>query len=195
MVMNFDEAYWQERYLNNSTGWDIGYVSTPLKSYFDQLEDKDIRILIPGAGNAYEAGYLWDLGFKQVDVLDIATAPLEAFKNQLPNFPEEQLIQRDFFNHQADYDLIVEQTFFCALDPQLRSNYVRKTSELLKPGGKLVGLLWNKSMNTVRPPFGGSEEEYRRLFSPFFDLEIMSTAYNSIPPRAGAETFIKFRKV
>ena len=195
MRINFDEAYWQGRYLNNSTGWDIGYVSTPLKSYFDQLEAKEIRILIPGAGNAYEAAYLWNLGFKHVDVLDVASAPLETFRQQFSDFPVNQLINGDFFDHKGSYDLMVEQTFFCALDPMLRQDYVKKAWELLKPNGKLVGLLWNKPMNTDRPPFGGSEEEYDHLFAPFFHLEVLQTAYNSIPPRAGAEAFIKFRKI
>ncbi len=48
-----EENYWTNRYKIESTGWDIGYASTPLKEYIDQLSDKTIRILIPGAGNAY----------------------------------------------------------------------------------------------------------------------------------------------
>lgn len=41
------EKYWTERYLEGRTGWDIGYLSTPIKTYIDQLKDKDISILIP----------------------------------------------------------------------------------------------------------------------------------------------------
>ena len=44
--------YWETRWQNNETGWDIGYVSPPLKRYFDDLPDKSIKIFIPGAGNA-----------------------------------------------------------------------------------------------------------------------------------------------
>ena len=64
MIDTFNENYWTERYANNQTGWDFGYVSAPLKEYFDQLTDRSLRILIPGAGNAYEAEYLWSLGFR-----------------------------------------------------------------------------------------------------------------------------------
>jgi len=56
--------YWENRYQNQQTGWDIGEISSPLKAYIDQLEDKSIKILIPGAGNAYEAEYLFLNGFK-----------------------------------------------------------------------------------------------------------------------------------
>jgi Thiopurine S-methyltransferase (TPMT). len=52
------ETNWQERYLNQQTGWDIGEISQPLKAYFDQLTDKRMRILVPGGGNGYEAAYL-----------------------------------------------------------------------------------------------------------------------------------------
>lgn len=53
-----DAHYWNERYQNSATGWDIGAVSTPLKEYIDQLDSKEIRILIPGCGNAYVSAAL-----------------------------------------------------------------------------------------------------------------------------------------
>ena len=47
-------------------GWDLGEVSPPIKSYIDTLEDKNIRILIPGCGNTYEAEYLLEQGFTKL---------------------------------------------------------------------------------------------------------------------------------
>lgn len=64
--MQLDADFWNERYSSQQTGWDIGSPSTPLKEYIDQLTDKDIRILIPGCGNAYEAEYLHQQGFSNV---------------------------------------------------------------------------------------------------------------------------------
>ena len=58
-LLNMDKQYWSQRYQEGQTGWDIGGVSAPLAAYFDQLEDKNLRILIPGAGNAHEAAYLF----------------------------------------------------------------------------------------------------------------------------------------
>jgi thiopurine S-methyltransferase len=63
-VNNLDKQYWENRYKENQTGWNIGYISTPIKLYINQLTDKSIRILIPGGGNSYEAEYLWLNGFK-----------------------------------------------------------------------------------------------------------------------------------
>jgi thiopurine S-methyltransferase len=60
---NLPAKFWDELYNTGQTGWDIGYVSTPLKAYFDQLSNQSLEILIPGAGNAYEAEYLYKNGF------------------------------------------------------------------------------------------------------------------------------------
>jgi thiopurine S-methyltransferase len=189
-VKDLTAAYWNSRYLKNDFGWDIGYASTPLKEYILQLENKETLILIPGAGNGYEAQLLVELGFKNVYVLDFAQAPLEAIKKRIPDFPEKHLLQKDFFEYQGQFDLIIEQTFFCAIDPVLRKRYVDQMHQLLKPNGKLVGLLFNDPMNYDRPPFGGNEPEYRELFSKRFDIKIMDPCYNSIKPRAGKELFV-----
>jgi methyl halide transferase len=111
------ETYWSNRYNNQNIGWDIGYPSTPLKEYIDQLKDKTICILIPGAGNAYEAEYLIEKGFTNIYVMDISKIPLDNFRKRNPNFPEERLIESDFFEHTGSYDLILEQTFFCSFEP------------------------------------------------------------------------------
>ena len=71
--MSSDKDYWTQRYKDDLTGWDIGAVSTPLKTYFDQLTDKSLRILIPGAGNAHEADIpLHKQGFSNVSILDVS---------------------------------------------------------------------------------------------------------------------------
>lgn len=57
-----DENFWSERYKLGLTGWDIGRPSSPLLQYLDQIENKSIRVLIPGAGNAYGADYTFRIG-------------------------------------------------------------------------------------------------------------------------------------
>ncbi|MBT8275221.1 MAG: methyltransferase domain-containing protein [Bacteroidia bacterium] len=192
--MQFIEGYWNHRYLQGETGWDIGYVSTPLQAYFDQLTNKDLRILIPGGGNSYEAEYLFKQGFTNIYVLDISVIALQNFQKRVPDFPLEQLLHQDFFDLNDRFDLIVEQTFFCALNPSERSRYVVKMHSLLKENGKLAGLLFNIPLFEDHPPFGGNEQEYRQLFSEYFSIDIMETAHNSIPKRAGNELFIKLQK-
>jgi SAM-dependent methyltransferase len=181
--------YWNERYKTNDAKWDLGSVSTPLKGYFDTLTNKNISILIPGAGNCYEGAYLLEKGFTNITVLDYAAEAIESFKKRIKDDPHVKLICGDFFAHQGQYDLIVEQTFFCALDPSLRKAYAQKMSELLAPKGKLVGLLFKTVPNPQGPPFGGSLAEYQELFSKKFRIEKLEQCYNSIKPRQGRELF------
>ncbi|WP_018477476.1 methyltransferase [Pontibacter roseus] len=193
MNQEFSAAYWQSRYENGQTGWDVGAITTPLKEYFNQLTNAAQRILVPGCGNGYEAEYLYRHGFSNTYVVDVAAAPLEQLATRIPDFPKGQLLQQDFFELDGKYDMIVEQTFFCAIDPSLRQEYARKCANLLAPGGILVGLLFDTTFEHAGPPFGGSREEYRRYFEPYFDFLHFETAYNSIPPRQGRELFIELR--
>lgn len=187
-----EQQYWTKRYQEGRTGWNIGYPSTPLKEYIDQLENKALKILIPGAGNAYEAEYLFQQGFPHVYVLDISPKPLEAFEERNPDFPSTQLLQENFFEHKSQYDLILEQTFFCSFEPTLenRSAYARHMSTLLKPGGKLVGLWFKHPLSpNSRRPFGGTKSGYLGYLLPYFEVKVFEDAYNSIKPRSGNELF------
>ncbi|MEM8928558.1 MAG: SAM-dependent methyltransferase [Bacteroidota bacterium] len=185
-----DARYWNTRYKENRLGWDIGYPSTPLRSYIDQLDDPSLQILIPGGGNSYEAEYLFQNGFTNTFVVDVAQTAKDNFLKRFPNFPGHQFFVQDFFGLKGQFDLILEQTFFCALHPSLRKAYVQKTYELLKPQGKLVGVLFDFPLDGG-PPFGGTKEEYAAHFQPFFQLAVLERCYHSIPPRQGSELFMK----
>ena len=195
MKNKLNKKYWEDRYINHSTGWNIGYASTPLKTYIDQLEDKTIKILIPGAGNGYEAEYLWKNGFNNVYLVDIAKKPLENFKKRIADFPTKQILNINFFDLNDQFDLIIEQTFFCALDPKLREKYANHMYNLLKPKGKIVGLLFNFELTLSGPPFGGSVLEYRSIFENKFKIKILESAINSIKERQGKELFFIFERL
>jgi len=189
--------YWNDRWVKGETAWDMGSPSTPLKEYIDTLQNCEMKILIPGCGNAYEAEYLFSKGFTNVYVVDYARKALEEFSKRVPDFPKEHLLCMDFFEleNSGDWDLIIEQTFFCAIDPSLRARYAEKMFRLISPVGRLVGLLFNDpKLNLETPPFRGSMEEYTTIFKPHFTFDKFEMAYNSIPPRAGRELFINFRR-
>jgi SAM-dependent methyltransferase len=195
----FDCAYWQTRYATpGRDGWDAGRITPPLQAYFNQLVvSQQPRILIPGAGRAYEAEYLHQLGFEHVVVADFAPEPLAAFAARVPSFPPENLWLADFFAlvPAEPFDLVVEQTFFSALAPSQRPAYAQQCAALLRPGGRLVGLLFDTAFaGATEPPFGGSRAEHRGYFEPYFQFTHFDTAYNSLPARAGRELFICLQK-
>jgi len=192
--MNLSESFWENKYKLNKIGWDLGEVSPPLKAYFDQLTNKDLKILIPGGGNSHEAEYLFNNGFKNVYVVDLSKTALNNIKNRVPDFPDVQLILGDFFNLNTTFDLVIEQTFFCAINISLRENYALKMKELLNKNGKLVGLMFDAVLNEKHPPFGGNKKEYTTYFESHFSMDIFTKCYNSFHNRQGMELFVKFVK-
>jgi thiopurine S-methyltransferase len=190
MTLKLNKQFWNNRYLNNETSWDIGIVSTPLKDYFDQLSDKNIKILIPGCGTSHEAEYLHLNGFKNVFVADYALKALSDFSNRVSDFPRMNLLNTDFFKIEDSFDLIIEQTFFCAIDREKRKEYAKKMSELLNQNGKLVGLLFDDQLYEEHPPYGGNKKEYASYFDPYFKFKVFDLAYNSIKERSGRELFM-----
>lgn len=193
-MLNLNDEFWEKKYKTLKIGWDLGVISPPLKSYFDQLENKDVKILIPGGGNSYEAEYLFNIGFKNVFVVDLAKSALNNLKKRVPNFPDSQLILGDFFDLKSTFDLVIEQTFFCALHPKLRPKYALKMNTILSRNGKLVGLLFDAKLNDNHPPFGGNKEEYISYFKPYFLINIFERCYNSYHNRREMELFFKFQK-
>ena len=181
--------YWNSRYVNNQTGWDVGHLTTPLKEYFDQIHDKNLKILIPGSGHSYEAEYLFVNNFKNIFVLDYATTALKNFKKRLPKFPQNQILEMNFFDSCGKFDLIVEQTFFCALDINKRRDYINKVSELLTDKGKLVGLFFDDNFNNESPPYGANKNQYIELLSSKFNIIIFEKCFNSIHSRMNNEFF------
>ncbi|WP_160711553.1 methyltransferase domain-containing protein [Chitinophaga solisilvae] len=188
---NTDLTYWDNRYLTGDTGWDMGRVSPPLQAYIDQVEDRNLRILIPGAGNSYEAAWLQEQGFRHVTVIDIAPSLIAQLRQTFAG-TAVQVLEADFFTHAGTYDLVLEQTFFCAIPPSQREAYVRHMHTLIRPGGRLAGVLFDRTFTQEGPPFGGSKEEYEQLFAPLFTFKTLERCYNSHPARQGTELFINF---
>ena len=130
----------------------------------------------------------------ECDVSDSKLLPNLEQKNDYNDFTLFYFdILGDFFKHEGEYDLVLEQTLFCAIDPSKRAEYVKKSSELLAENGKLAGVLFNTHFDGG-PPFGGSIEEYNGLFREYLRELSIKECYNSIEPRSGKECFLIAKK-
>lgn len=135
-------------------------------------------------------------GFTNVVLVDFAPAPIEDFAKRYPDFPAQHLIRADFFElspEEYQFDWILEQTFFCAITPSRRDEYVKQMAALLKPKGKLVGLLFDKDFGGDDIPYGGSKAEYQQRFAPYFNIDVMEISINSHPARQGSELFLNLQ--
>ena len=193
---NLNKSYWENRYFQNQIGWDLGVVSPAIKFWFDNEKNKSLNILIPGAGNGYEAKYGFENGFKNIFYLDLSDNAVKGFKKNCPYFPNEQILMIDFFDVSqiGFFDVIIEQTFFCAMNPKLRKKYVDKAYQILNSNGKIFGLLFEKIFNTEGPPFGGSHKDYYELFSSKFDIKTLEKTKKSVSARKGFELWMEAKK-
>lgn len=189
---------WNERYLTRDTPWDL---SGPTPEFARLAKDGIFhgRVLVPGGGRGYDAALLAQAGC-EVHLVDFAPAALEAAKAEATRTDAAVRFHcRDFFElpdlseHRGRYDVILEYTFYCAVDPQLRPAYARAAADLLRPGGLLAALFFPTAMDKEGPPFIVSREEVERLFAPYFELRF-EAPQASVKPRAGREFLGLFRR-
>lgn len=192
---SLDRHYWQARWEAGQMGWDIGYASPAITEFADSWADKHAAVLIPGCGNAYEAEHLLKTGFTNITLIDIAPAAVERLKKKFEGNGSIKIICEDFFSHTGKYDLILEQTFFCAILPSRRKEYAAKMFELIKANGTIAGLLFDKQFEKEGPPFGGCPCEYKPIFEPYFTIVKMEPCVISIEPRKGSEVFFIMKPI
>ena len=190
---------WDKLYIDNNTGWDLGQ-PTPV---FTNIA-KDIRpgnLCILGCGHGYDAIMFSQNGFN-VTAVDFAPTPIKYINDKARELSLDIItIQENIFslsprldNH---FDYIIEQTCFCAIDPQKRKAYHDLVYNLLKPGGSIIGLWFpiGKSLSEGGPPFAVSEKEVKLLFNYKWDMKKEEFPNNSIESRLGREKLIIFKKL
>jgi len=192
-MQDASKDFWNSRWETGQTGWDIGAPAPAFTTYFSDLSHKNAAVLIPGCGSGHEAEFLLSIGFTNITVIDIAPKAIAILNEKFRNNPNIKILCGDFFQHEGSYDYIVEQTFFCAIDPNLRHAYVSHTHQLLRPNGKIIAILFDRSFEGG-PPFGGSKEEYIQLFTPNFNVLSLELNQQSITQRMGTELFGVFEK-
>jgi methyl halide transferase len=197
---NLSPDAWNERYQNEDTPWDL---SGPTPEFARLLREGRLptkgRVLVPGGGRGHDAVLFAQKGF-EVDLVDFAPKALEAALGEASKQKATVFAYRqDFFElpslpyHASTYDILLEYTFFCAIDPDRRKDYVRAAAALLKPGGWLVGLFFPLEITKAGPPFLVSEKEVRELFAPHFELTIEKPR-ESVKAREGREFLGLFRR-
>ena len=108
MIGNKDKDYWENRWQNADTSWDIGFASPSIVEYMKTFSDKNTAILIAGCGNAYEAEFLLNNGFTNITLIDIAPNAVKILSEKFKQNKEIKVLCEDFFSHQGKYDLMIE---------------------------------------------------------------------------------------
>ena len=186
--------FWDVRFRAGRTPWDAGGVPGELAKYV-AADLKKGRVLIPGCGAAYEAAAFHAFGYDVVAIDFSAEAVTAAIRTLGPL----QGIVRlgDFFQFDiggAAFDVIYERAFLCSLPRNLRPRYAARVSELLHPGGLLIGFFFFGT-NVSGPPFGLERGELSELLQGRFALEADKRPRNSLAVFAGKERWQQWRRL
>ena len=192
-------SFWEQRYEKGESGWDLGAETPVFTAISEKLKPGKVCIL--GCGNGYDAISFSKKGFS-VTAVDFARTPINNLQIAARSLSLSiETIKKDIFDLIPDYssqfDYIIEQTCFCAIDPRKRQQYSNLVHDLLKVGGKLIGL-WmplDKDIIDGGPPFGVKENEIKKLFSTKWKIIEDCFPTQSIEARKGREKLIVFEKL
>ncbi len=173
---------WEGRYQQKDTPWNKGFAAPPLVEW---LESNHLsgKVLVPGCGTGYDVREIARSGVEIVIGLDLAPSAIN-FADSQPRVGSERYRLANFLTLPPElvgaFDWTFEHTCFCAIDPGLRSTYVRSTAAALKPGGHVLAIFYlDVGERDGGPPFGTTREELDDLFGPLF-----KTISETVPTRA-----------
>ncbi len=157
---------WSIRYAMSQTPWDLGEPHAELVTRLD--DDPGLgtgapgRALVPGCGSGYDAEAMADAGWS-VTALDFAASAQKLVEAKLGDRGE--FVLGDLFEYQPTdpFDLVLDHTCFCAIDPHRRPEYGQAAAGWLKPGGRFVSIVFPKGKPVEHggPPHAMTTEDLR----------------------------------
>ena len=193
-----DADSWNQRYVEGRTGWDLGAPPPALVRILHATPPtpKALRVLVPGAGRGLDA-IAWAQAGHEVVAIDFAPLAVAAMREHTAaRGIAMEVLQADIFQlpqaFAGTFDRVWEQTCFCAIPVERRADYVRAMATVLRPGGRLVGLLWNHG-EEGGPPFDVRREDVEALFPPLFTVESIEAVPDSVAGRT-PELLVELRK-
>jgi methyl halide transferase len=128
--------------------------------------------LLTGCGRGYDPIAFGKAGYDATG-LDFAETGIASAKQELANTHPApagsvNFVCGDFFKHKPEhkYDVILDYTFLCALQPEQRPAWAAQMAELLAPGGELVTLIFPIIEKEGGPPFAVSIDTFKELLTP-----------------------------
>ena len=188
---------WNEIYTQESTPpWSLQQPSLIILDMIPRLKLPKSRILILGCGEGFDAIPFAEAGHV-VTLVDFSPEAIAKAKQNLAQYPNVSFEVMDVFdvphswNH--SFDLIVEHTLFCAINPDLRNKLITVWKRLLHEEGQILSIFY-VMYKQFGPPYGATEFEIRHRLNPHFQFLFWTRAKNSVPRRLGQELFVLAKK-
>ncbi len=185
-------SFWNDKYLNNETTWDM---KTPTPVFENLLDEQQFvnpgKILIAGSGKGYDAVLAAQKGY-DVYAVDFSVEAIKFSKelaekeNVKVNFLHDDIFNLDTI-YKNYFDYVYDYVTYCSILPERRKDYAEKISGIIKPGGKLIALLFPIEDRKGGPPYAVDIQEFYDLFSKHLQLKFSSREIKTIKPRRGRE--------
>lgn len=190
---DLSESYlWSERYIKEDTGWDMGSPSPSLVWAVDKLKLPRMRVAVLGCGAGHDAQLFASKGH-MVTGFDFSQEAIKKAQSLYPSHSHLKWECRDVFEisdeFRNSFDLIVEHTCFCAVDPARRSELVKVWRSILSDEGQILGVFFVMP-KPYGPPYGGTEEEIQDLLQEHFRKSLWVRSKVSHPGRLGRELVV-----
>ena len=196
--------FWNKLYLNKKDKWSLNaptpaFMNWGKKHLKDNNYSSNIKICIPGCGKGDDVLFFASCGY-QVYAFDFSSYATNHLINKSKDLNLNiNIINENFFDIEKNYmnffDIIIEYTFFCAIKPSDRINYINICNNILKDNGKIVAIfLPLKDVPENNPPYTVSLNKTLKQFSNSFKYISKYYPTNSINKRKGNEIFIEFIK-
>lgn len=197
MQSTTDSSYWEQRYQEKTTRWDLGQAAPAFVSLLNsQPTLSPGRTAVLGCGRGYDALLFAENGFEVLGFDFAPSAIAEATSLAQAAGSSAKFLQRDIFDlateFPQDFDYVVEHTCFCAIPPERRPEYVQLVRFLLRPKGELIALFFTHN-RPGGPPFGSTPTEIVQYFEADFEILSLEPVANSVPSRQGEEHIGRFR--
>jgi SAM-dependent methyltransferase len=186
-------AFWNQRYASGETPWVLHEIPATLRSFLKRTRRKG-RVLIPGCGTDHGVIKVFaDAGF-EVTAIDFSPVALAETKKGLGNF-NGKIMRADFFKSDFGrrFDLVYERTFLCAMHPRRWARYAKRVAELLRPGGKLIGIFFYGT-EPEPPPYPINKPQAAEIFGKYFRLLRDLKVPDSVPMFAGMERWQEWER-
>jgi hypothetical protein len=184
-------SFWDERFERGFTPWDQAGVQPQFEAF--AAAHPDVAVLIPGCGNAWEAGWLAERG-RAVRAIDFA--PVAVASARVALGPHAAVVEEaDFYTYEPPFTpgWVFERAFLCALPPSQREHYARRMAALLRPGALLAGYFFIDEPQKG-PPFPIVRAELNALLAPYFTLIDDQPATGSLAIFEGRERWLTWRR-
>ncbi|HUQ28599.1 MAG TPA: methyltransferase domain-containing protein [Usitatibacter sp.] len=188
-----DREFWELRYGARFLPWDAGKVPAQLLA-FVRASAGPRRVLVPGCGSAWDVRCFAEHGWDVLGI-DFSAAAVEEARTVLgPHAGHVR--EADFFAPipEAPFNVVYERAFLCALPRRLWSDWARRASELVRPGGDMAGFFYFGE-GQRGPPFPlHSQAELEALIGGAFERIEDAPVEDSIPVFRGKERWQVWRR-